>query len=196
MPNKFAIRNPKSDIPHRNPQSELPLIVVTLSLFLTLVALRSAGEAQETKGQLVKVEYDSNKDITQISLNPFILASRKHEELRLGAIAAYKGKVRVRPAEVTLIFLSLSASDTSKYESARKLTVTADGQHLALGEARYSKQAQNGLFVESLMIAIPIDVFLRVCGSKDVTMKIGFTEIELSPKQIEILRIAASYMTE
>jgi hypothetical protein len=74
--------------------------------------------------------------------------------------------------------------------------VTADGQRLVLGETRHSKEVQNGLFIESMMIAIPIDDFLRVCRSKQVTMKLGFTEVELSPPQMDILRLAASYMTE
>jgi hypothetical protein len=111
-------------------------------------------------------------------------------------VAAYPGKVKTRPAEVNLIFLSLSASDMTKYDAARKLSVTLEGQHLALGEARHSKQTQNGLFVETLTLAVPLDVFLRICKSKEVKLKIGFTEIPLSEQHMEILRIAASYLTE
>jgi len=174
-------------------------IFFVCTMFAMLVALplaTRAQEAQETKGQLVKVEYDSTKDLTQITLSPFILSSRKHEELRLGAVAAYPGKVRVRPTEVTLVFISLSASDATKYDAARKVSVTVDGQHLTLGEARYSKQTQEGYFVETLMIGMPLDNFLRISGAKEATLKIGFTEVPLSEKQLEILRIAASYMTE
>jgi hypothetical protein len=167
-----------------------------LALYLITGTCIQGVFAQETKGQLVKVEYLSDKDVTRITLNPFILVSRKHEELRLGAVAEYPGKTKALPREVALVFLSISATDMSKYESAHNLTVTADGQRLRLGETRVSKQEQNGLFVESMMIAVPMEEFLRICRSKQVTMKLGFTEVELSTPQMEILRLAASYMTE
>jgi hypothetical protein len=174
----------------------VPGAVLFTLLTLTFGGLPAAGITQDTKGELIKTEYDQQKDITQISLNPIVLASRKFEELRLSAVAAYQGKVKVRPKEIVLIFLSLSATEMNKYESARKLTFIADGHRIALGETQHSKQAQKGLFMESMMITIPTDVFLRVCWSKEVTMKLGFTEIELSPEHITILRAAASYMTE
>lgn len=103
--------------------------------FLITVSL-SPVLAQDTRSDRVTVEYDERNDITRISLNPMILASRKFEELRLGAVASYKGKVKIQPKEVALIFISLSASDENKYETARKLTVLADGERLALGEAQ------------------------------------------------------------
>jgi len=171
-------------------------IFLVLALFITPPSLLSVSGAQETKQKLVTVEYDSAKDFTQITLNPFILVSRKQEELRLGAVAAYAGKVKTRPAEVNLIFLSLSTSDMTKYDVARKLSVTVDGQHLVLGEAEHAKQTQNGLFVETLKLAIPLDVFLRICRSKEVKLKVGVTEVPLLEQHMEILRIAASYMTE
>lgn len=163
---------------------------------LMSVAFPATGYPQERKGELVKVEYDQDKDLTQISLNPIIIASRKFEELRLGAVSAYPGKVKTRPKEIALIFLSLSATDANKYESARKLTIVADGERIAIGEAQRTKQAQSGLFIESMMVSIPTDLFLRISWSKEVTLKLGFTEIALSPAHITILRAAASYMTE
>ena len=172
------------------------MLTKAASRILFLLVLSTIIWAQETQGKLVKVEYDSAKDLTQITLNPFILVSKKHEELRLGAVATYSGKAKVRPQEVNLIFLSLSASDMDKYDAARKLSVTLDGQHVVLGEARHAKQTQNGFFVETLTLAIPLDVFLRISKSREAKLKIGFTEVSLSEQHMEILRIAASYMVE
>jgi hypothetical protein len=45
-------------------------------------------------------------------------------------------------------------------------------------------------------ITIPMDLFLRISQAREVTMKLGFTEIKLTPEHMQILRIAASYMTE
>ena len=172
------------------------LLVISLSSFLAFVSFPSPGRAQDTRPQKVTMEYDEQKDITQITLNPIILASRKYEELRLGATASYKGKVRVQPKEVSLIFVSLSAADVDKYESARKLRVLADGQQFALGETQRAKQAQNGLFIESMVAIIPLDIFLRICWAKEVRMKLGLTEVKLSTEHITMLRAAASYMTQ
>lgn len=168
------------------------VLLVVLTALLSPPAIR----AQETQGELVKVQYDPQKDATQISLNPVILISRKHEELRLGAVTGYPGKTKVTPKEVVLVFVSLTAADVNKYESARKLTVIIGEQRLPLGETKRAKQTQNGVFIETMMIGIPMDLFLRLGRAKAVTLKLGFTEVALTPAQLTILRAAGSYMTE
>jgi hypothetical protein len=173
------------------------LKVLAALLMLTIVpATPTSAKEQEGSGKLVRVEYDSNRDFTSITMVPFVLASRKFEELRLGAITGFAGKTRVKPKEVALVFVSLSTSDMNKYVSTRKLTVTLDGERLAVGETQHSKQSQNGLFIETMPITIPMDLFLRISQAHDVTMKLGFTEIKFRPEHMHILRIAASYMTE
>jgi len=169
--------------------------LILLSLF-TSFSFASPLRGQATSAESVKVEYNEQKDITTIVLDPIILVSRKYEQLRLGAMASYKGRTRVQPKEVSLLFVSLSATDEDKYESARKVTVVADDQRLNLGEAQRSKQAHNGLFIESMAIVIPSDIFLRICWAKELTIKLGFTEVRLSADQITRLRSAASYMTQ
>jgi hypothetical protein len=171
-------------------------VLATLLMLIILPAVPTTAKSQESSGKLVRVEYDSNKDFTSITLSPFVLASRKFEELRLGAITGFAGKTRVRPKEVALVFVSLSTSDMNKYVSTRKLTVTLDGERLAVGETQHSKQTQNGFFVETMPITIPMDLFLRISQAHEVTMKLGFTEIKFTPEHLQILRIAASYMTE
>src|ERR1700752_702372 len=170
--------------------------LIALLTFIAMNQVTPVSMAQETKQQQVKVEYDATKDQTLISLNPFVLASRKFEELRLGGITGYPGKVKTKPKEVILIFLSLSSSDSNKYETARKLTVTADGQKFLVGEASHGKQSQNNLFIETMTASMQMEDFLRVCKAKQVTMKLGLTEVELTPEHIATLRLAASYMVE
>ena len=151
--------------------------------------------AQDT-GQLIKAQYDANKNITQVTLNPIVLASRKFEELRLGAITGYPGKVKSTPKEIVLIFFSLSKNDENRYESARKLTVMADGRRFDCGETQRSKQTQDGLFIETMTIAIPFDHFLFFSNAKQVKVKLGLTELELSNTQITALKLLASYVVE
>src|SRR5436190_12583623 len=103
-----------------------------LSLFVGVSVCQSP--APTPNGQLVKVEYDASKNFTQISLNPIVLASRKLEELRLGAISGYPGKTRSKPKEIALIILSLSHTDENRYEAAQRLTALADGQRFNWGE--------------------------------------------------------------
>ncbi len=172
------------------------LVAISFLTLLPFVSFSSSARRQETTPERVKVAYDEQKDLTQITLNPIILVSRKYEELRLGATTSYKGRVRVKPKEVALIFISLSASDVDKYESARKLKVVADGQQFALGETQRSKQAQQGLFIESMVAVVPSDIFFRICWAKEVRIKLGLTEVKLSTDQVTMLRAAASYMTQ
>jgi hypothetical protein len=172
------------------------LFIATFALCFPLFGCSAFGQAQETKSELVKVEYNQQKDITQISLKPILLASRKNEVLRVGAVASHPGKIRVRPREVALLFIYLSTSDTNKYEAARMLTVITNEQKFPFGETRHSKGTQNGLFVETMAAIIPMESFLRISWSKEVTMKLGLTEIKLSPNQISQLRAVASYMTQ
>jgi hypothetical protein len=164
---------------------------------LSMVAVAFAQSPAPTPNrQLVKVEYDATKDLTQISLDPFVLASRKLEELRLGAISGYPGKTRSKPKEITLIVLSLSRTDESRYGVTRKLSAVADGQRFEWGETRHAKEAQNGLFIEVMTANVPMDDFLAVSKAKAVKIKIGLTEVELSSAQINILRLTASYITD
>ena len=174
--------------------SKCTLGCFVLSLFAVVSVAQSS--VPTPTGQLVKVEYDANKNFTQISLNPIVLASRKLEELRLGALSGYPGKTPSKPKEIILIVLSLSHTDENRYEVARKLTAVADGQRFDWGETRHTKQAENGLFIEMMMANVPMDDFLAVSKAKAVRIKIGLTEVELSSPQINILRLTASYFTE
>ena len=170
--------------------------ILSAITLLWVCSLGTRSFSQESKDKLIKLEYNAENDVTQISLNPIIIASRKLEELRLGAVAAYKGKVKTRPDSVGLIFLSLSRSDVNKYESAKRLTIVADGQRYPLGETQRSKQTANGLFIETLTIRIPMDDFVRVFRAKEVSLKLGITEVALSPAQIVIFQAFGSYATE
>jgi len=171
-----------------------------IAIVLVVVVNGRIATAQQSspdaKGQLVNVHYDERQDITNITLNPFVLVSRKQEELRMGAVTAYKGKTKIYPKETALLFLSLSSADSNKYESARKLTLIIDGQRFPLGETSRTKQTQNGLFIDTMMLKIPTDLFVRLSRAKAASIKLGFTEVPLVAAHFNILRVAASYITE
>ncbi|MEJ7578355.1 MAG: hypothetical protein WKF74_15270 [Pyrinomonadaceae bacterium] len=164
-------------------------------LILLLFGFASSGAAQESRAEQVQVKYDEAKDTTTIVLNPFVLVSRRHEELRLSAVTSHKGKSRARPKEIALIFISFSSSNVSRYETARKLTVTADAQPFLLGETQYSKQSQKGVFIESMAAVVAFDTFLRIANAKVVTIKLGLTTLKLSSQHVTMLRAAVSYMS-
>ena len=171
-------------------------ISLTLSLLCAIDVAAQTPQPLPTFEQLIKTEYDSNKDVTQISLNPFVLATSKLEELRLGVVSGYKGKTKTVPTDCLLFFFSLTKTDQNKYDPARKLTITADDQRLELGETNRSKQAQNGVFVESMLINVKMEDFLRISRAKTVKIKLGITEVNLTPEQIKLLKLTASYLTE
>ena len=168
---------------------------ITVGVFLILLLCYQSVVPQEST-QLIKTGYDAKKDVTQITLNPIILASRKLEELRLGAVTGYPGKVKSKPKDIALVFLSLSKTDENRYESARKLIVVADERRFDWGEMARSKQAKDGLFIETMTTAVPVDDFLFLTSARQVKLRVGLTELELTTDQIKVLRLLASYIAE
>lgn len=164
-------------------------------LFMFSMSAR-ASLAQTPEGQVspVRIEYDEKSDTTKVMLNPIILVSKKHEELRLAAFSSHQGKAHAPPKEVALVFISLTAAAANKYESARKLTIIADGERFMCGETQRTTQSEKGLFIESLMSVVPFETFVKVARAKEVTVKLGFTEVKLKPEQVMLLREAASFM--
>jgi len=170
---------------------------VGIFLVSVLLSINNAALTQtQNATPQIKTQYNDQTDVTQITLDPIVLASRKLEELRLGAVTGYPGKAKTQPKEVALIFISLSTLDANKYESARKLTITADGEKILAGPTQYAKQSQNGLFIESITAAIPFETFLRLCRSKEASLKLGITEVALSTKHLMLLQAFASYATD
>jgi hypothetical protein len=173
--------------------------MVVAFFYSTAVAQQLPAQQEnstDARGELVSVEYDARQDITKITLNPFVLISRKQEELRMGAITAYQGKTKQTPKEVAVLFLSLSATDSNKYESARKLTFIIDDERIMLGETSRSRQIQNNIFADTMMVKISTEVFIRLSRAKTASIKLGLTEVALTEKHFNVLRVAVSYMTE
>ena len=170
--------------------------ILSVAFLLLAQSVGSQTPVAPNTVQLIKSEYDANKDLTQITLNPIILASKKFEELRLGAITGYPGKVKSKPKEVGLVFFSLSKSDENRYEAAHKLIVIADEKRFDWGETQRTKQAQSGLFVETMTASVPFDDFLVVVHAKQVKIRIGLTEVELGEAQLNALKLLVSYVSE
>jgi hypothetical protein len=180
----------------RNYHGYLSQFIFTAEVFLLAQFLCFQSLVAQQNVQLIKTEYDEKKDFTQLTLNPIILASRKLEELRLGAVTGYPGKVKSKPKDIALVFLSLSKTEENRYESARKLIIVADERRFDWGEMKRSKQAQNGLFMETMTTTVPIDDFLFVTGAKHVKVRVGLTEVDLTTDQLSVLRLLASYIVE
>ena len=157
-------------------------------------SLATSAQTSEGQARAFSVEYDEKSDTTKVTLNPIILVSRRHEELRLGAFSAYPGKDRATPKEVALVFISLTSAPSTKYESARQLTIIADGERFKCGQTQRTTQSNKGVFMESLTAVVPFETFVKVARASDVTVKLGITEVKLNPKQVLMLRAAASYM--
>jgi hypothetical protein len=179
----------------KTPQLSLMVSPLLLLFCACLFAVGSVCVAQEVlKPGEIKVAYDAPSDTTKVLLNPMIVASRKHQELRLGAFSSSKGKTIIKPKEIALVFVSLSVSAGEGYENARKLTVTADARKYPFGGMQRSVQTINGVAAESLLTVMPYETFLAIAYAKKVSLKIGLTEVELTPEHIKTLRAAASYM--
>ncbi|CAN5761538.1 hypothetical protein BH20ACI3_BH20ACI3_25160 [soil metagenome] len=178
--------------PHLLTRAALLLIPPLIMCFIS--ALASPGQTPEGQVSPIRVEYDEKSDTRRVTLNPIILVSRRHEELRLGAFSSHQGKVPLTPKEVALVFLSLTTAATNKYESARQLTITADENRFGCGETQRTTQTEKGLFMETLMTVVPFETFVKIAQAKEVKLKLGITEVKLEPEHVLMLRAAASYM--
>ena len=176
--------------------NNLSRFIVSIACLLLAPSIGLQMSVAQESAQLIKTEYDASKDLTQITLNPIILASKKLEELRMGAVTGSPGKVKSKPKEIALVFLSLSKTDENRYEASRRLSVVADERHFNWGETQRTKQQQNGLFMETMTVSVPIDDFLFITKAKPVKLRLGLTEVELGGEQMSVLRLLASYIVE
>jgi hypothetical protein len=174
--------------------SRAALLFIAALIMCPMSDLAFPRQTPESQASPVRAEYDEKSDTMRVTLNPIILVSRRHEELRLGVFSSHQGKAPAMPKEVALVFISLTASAANKYESARALTIIADGERFRWGETQRTTQTRDGLFMESLMTVVPFETFVKVAGAKEVTVKLGITEVKLKPAQVKMLQAAATYM--
>ncbi len=172
------------------------LIFMVLSCSLQVL---SQDPAFPEKDRKVTTVYDDKTDTTVVRFGPMHLMNfstgSPHSyaiedgELRLSAFFTYKGKNFVKPKSIGLIFLSVNRpANRWELSKQRDLDITADdGQWNIPNVQIVDSKIGNNLFIESLGVSIPCEVFLRIANAKKVKLRLGGRRFDLTKEHFATL---------
>jgi hypothetical protein len=136
----------------------------------------------------VSSSYSKPRDETTVTANYLQLYGGANDGLMLIPVFTVRGEKVVAPKSVTLEFSSYSADGL--FSRDRRVTITADGNVLASGEARLksSGRGADGVVAEFLAYDIPYGQLLKMAEGGEVRMRLGPKEVELTPGHLRALR--------
>jgi len=175
-------------------------ILLSLLLLFSSRALSQDPEYPE-KTRKVTAIYDTRQDATVVRFGPMHIINfsslqgevgnlNEEGELRLSAFFTYKGKTFVKPESVALIFLSINRPD-NRWELSRQkdFEIKADDGHWkSPNVAIVDSKKGNNIFVESLGVSVPCEIFAKVANAKKVKMRLGDRNFDLGKEHLGPLR--------
>jgi len=93
----------------------------------------------------------------------------------------------VRYASLQLVFQT-KAWDQRHPLNQRQLSVVANRETLRLGQMKLVSQSVDTAMTEVLEVSMPFAVFTKIARAQVVEMKVGNSEFELSPQNLDALR--------
>lgn len=144
---------------------------------------------------IIERSYDRFKDETTVRLMPQRIRqiARPREELSLSVGATCKGEKLLCPKQVHLVFESVA--ERYVYHNEAEVIFIVDGKRLDAGTA-YSMDVlpSPNLVKETLKLTLPFESLAQVMNGKEVEMRLGPTELNLTGKALMALQAFASYM--
>jgi hypothetical protein len=142
----------------------------------------------DTRQPVIDESYDRFENVTTVKITESLRPSRPGYVLFV-VVAREKGAHISRPATVNLRLES--KSDASIYrETGNDFRLILDNsERLNLGDMkRVTMEVVSGGVLESLDLAIPFTTLEKLSKASTIEMRIGTTEFELVPRQIEHLK--------
>lgn len=143
----------------------------------------------DTRQSEIEESYDRFENVTTVKITESLRPSRRGYVLFV-VMAREKGAhISRRPATVNLGLES--KSDVSIYgKTGNDFRLILDGsERLYLGDMkRASTEVVSGGVLEWLELAIPFTTLEKLSKASTIEMRIGTTEFELAPRQIEHLK--------
>jgi hypothetical protein len=193
----------------------MKLIAGILWIFLGLTLLAAGAFAQKDKKPLEPI-YNTAKDETTFFLSPIIGVDAGWGELatvstnpddmsaapdRLSPLVVYcrfKGKTFIKPERVILAF-QIGSLRNFRFDKDRDLSVKVDGKETKFGKMEVTERKHDGAtrgpgqpnYWETLEISIELAEYLGIVEAKKIQFEIGRTKINLSDKQVKILKTIA-----
>jgi hypothetical protein len=168
------------------------------AIFLLLVwSVPSAAQDQTD----VKKRYNKSSGVTTIQTAPKRIhgprvpagnARLNGFGLSMMTSYTYPGKTPVKPASVTLTFVSTEVS--AIFKEKRDLTITADGEVFRLGSMTYQAIPLGFSVDERLTQSLPFDLFMRIAGAGKVHVQLGDDSFDLGQKHLKTWRGLAASM--
>ncbi len=157
---------------------------------------RASYQSQTAEhGGRIDSKYDGFTHETKVTLNKMRITCRgfkgKFKDLCISFVAALHCPGiqlnYVHYARLQLIFQTEDWTQRHNLEQ-RQMSVVVDGETLRLGQMKLISQSVDLLMTEVLEVDMPYAVFKKIANAQTVDMKVGNTEFELAPKNLDALR--------
>jgi hypothetical protein len=179
----------------------LTFVVIQRSLALRRAAKVDSGEIK------IQEDYHQASRKTLVKLEPLQVLGEQFNGLSMGALFSHSGRtLKQTPTSITLLLRSVAKE--FKYAEQRNLTALADGEAIKLGAmSRTGKQVEvlsdgrievvrlgkkgrskGDHVLETLTLDVPTATLTKIARSKEVKMRLGETEFELTETHLTALR--------
>jgi len=180
----------------------------TLALLL-VIASSLCAHAQDSafpeKDKKVTSVYNDKTDTTVVRFGPMHVINFKtgspfsyaneDGELRLSGFFTYKGRTLIKPESIGLVFTSVNVL-SSRWELSKQkdVEITTDGGHWNIPDVKVlNSQKDTSLIFESLGVAIPCEVFVKIANAKKAKVRLGDRQFDLVKEHFGALRDLAAH---
>lgn len=176
--------------------------LIGLLIVLLLIPTQSAPEAtfkqrvaKFKNSKRFEMRYDKFDDRTLVKVGPFYLWNellKPENNFQMAAGFAFTGqKLAEQVDQFALIFVV--NGDNWKFLEGRTLKMIADDERFDLGEADRTGKVGRSFFgdvrvKESLIVAVPAEVFAKMMTAKKVEMRLGQREFKLKDEHLQAFR--------
>jgi hypothetical protein len=132
--------------------------------------------------------FDAATNETTVRLDTMKIFSGESESLSMVVTGTFSGKTpSLSPTDLLMVF-SVSSSER-RFEIEPIIVITADSEIVRNRQAKnYGSRKEGDRVIEPLFNMIPYEVVVKMANAKRVVVKIGASEYELTPNNLEALR--------
>jgi hypothetical protein len=144
--------------------------------------------------------YSPDLDQTDVMITGLQLQGDQNQGLTMAVYSKLRGdatSVRRADAPKSIDFDLASYSEKSLFPGEPKIQFVADGKVVYTTVKQFStSKSPNGLFSESVSLAVPYAAFRRLAAGQKLTLKLGEHEYNFADEQAKSLRKMTEYVKE
>ncbi len=163
------------------------------------VAVNSGGSDEDPRKPVVR--FNSARNETDVSITRLQLEGDMNHGIALVPHFTFKGNARdaSRSAPDSVVFDFASYADARVFQGDAKLDIRCDEIAVFSGSARLltpQDSASEGSTAQFLTAQIPALQFSKIGTARQVKLKLGRKDFELSPEDVKALRTMSSYISQ